>query len=298
MAAIEIFSSTVDYKYKSNICSISFLIVLLFGILSLFTPFFIIYNAGGFSLKNRVYAETPDVLFSYKYLLLAYREYNINPIICSTFTTYKNNKLADDCILVKVQEIDTNSDGKKDILKFEAHFYTDKPIKSLKLLLFFNFRLKQLFQATIESIAVFNHVLNEEIQQLQFFGDLMLEQKGLFNDKGLYETYNNSIEIDDHSLEELLMKNANRKLSAKINNDYVTSRTGYSNEDVVIVHGEIMYRGHLIYYQPSIWEELKWAWVQYLSCLLVFAYIAKHILVFLFSHRYLNCYVIIPWRNK
>ncbi|XP_076181311.1 transmembrane protein 231-like isoform X2 [Ptiloglossa arizonensis] len=298
MAAIEIFSSTVDYKYKSNICSLSFFIVLLFVTLSLFTPFFIIYNAGGFSLKNRVYAETPDVLFSYKYLLLAYRDYNINPIICSMSTTYKNNQIVDDCILIKVQELDTNSDGKKDILKFEAHFYTDKPIKSLKLLLFFNFTLKQLFEATIESIAVFNHVLNEEVQKVHFSGDLMLEQKGLINSKGLFETYNQSLEIADHSLEELLMKNINRKLSAKLNNEYVTSQVGYLNEDVVIVHGEIIYRGHLIYYQSSIWEELKWAWVQYLSCLLVFAYVAKHILVFLFSNRYLNCYIMVPWRNK
>ncbi|XP_076181312.1 transmembrane protein 231-like isoform X3 [Ptiloglossa arizonensis] len=242
-------------------------------------------KVSGFSLKNRVYAETPDVLFSYKYLLLAYRDYNINPIICSMSTTYKNNQIVDDCILIKVQELDTNSDGKKDILKFEAHFYTDKPIKSLKLLLFFNFTLKQLFEATIESIAVFNHVLNEEVQKVHFSGDLMLEQKGLINSKGLFETYNQSLEIADHSLEELLMKNINRKLSAKLNNEYVTSQVGYLNEDVVIVHGEIIYRGHLIYYQSSIWEELKWAWVQYLSCLLVFAYVAKHILVFLFSNR-------------
>lgn len=33
-------------------------------------------------------------------------------------------------------------DGRKDILKFEAHFYTDEPIRSLKLLLFFDFQLK------------------------------------------------------------------------------------------------------------------------------------------------------------
>ncbi|XP_043257284.1 transmembrane protein 231-like [Colletes gigas] len=298
MAIFEIFSCSVNYKYKSNICSLSFLVVLLFVTLSLLTPFFIIYNAGGFSLKNRVYAETPNVLFTYKYLLLAYRDYNINPIICSTFTSYKNNKITDDCILVKVQEIDTNNDGKKDILKFEAHFYTDKPIKSLKLLLFFNFRLKHLFKVTVESIAVFNHVLNEEIQSVQFSGDLTLEQKGLFNNEGLHETYNHSIEMADYSLEELLMKNANRKLSAKINNEYVTSQVGYSNKDAVIVRGEIIYQGHLIYYQPSIWEELKWAWVQYLSCFLIFHYVTKQILVFLFSNRYLNCYVVVPWRSK
>lgn len=48
------------------------------------------------------------------------------------------------CILffIKVRENDLNGDGQKDSLRFEAHFYTDKPVKSLRLLLFFNFQLK------------------------------------------------------------------------------------------------------------------------------------------------------------
>ncbi|XP_034184593.2 transmembrane protein 231-like [Osmia lignaria lignaria] len=298
MAVIEIFSTSVHYKYKSKLCSLSFLIVLFITILSLLTPFFIIYNAGGFSLKNRVYIERPDVLFNYKYLLLVDRGYNVSPIVCSTFTTYKDNKITDDCILVKVQEIDTNTDGKKDILKLEAHFYTNVPVRSCKLLLFFNFRLKQLFEVTIESITLFAHVLDEEVQKVQFYGDLMLQQKGLLTNEGLYETYNQSIEMAHYSLAELLLQSANRKFAAKINNEYVTKQVGRSSENTVVVCAEIIYRDSLIHYQPSFWEELKWAWVQYLSCLLVLAYIVKHTMVFLFSKRYLNSYVVIPWREK
>ncbi|OAD56415.1 hypothetical protein WN48_03419, partial [Eufriesea mexicana] len=182
----------------------------------------------GFLLKNCILMEEPDVSFNYKYLLLANRDYNINPIVCSTFKTYKNNEIEDNCILVKVlflcyfkhinknyytnvREIDTNIDGKKDILKFEVHFYTDKPIKSLKLLLFFNFHLKQLFEATIESIAIFTHTINEEVQKIQFYGDLILQQKGLLTSEGLYEMYNHSIELADYSIDELLRQNFDRK---------------------------------------------------------------------------------------
>ncbi|XP_076755309.1 transmembrane protein 231-like isoform X1 [Xylocopa sonorina] len=298
MVAVEIFSSSVQYKYKSKICSLSFFVVLFFVILSLLTPFFIIYNAGGFSLKNRVYAEKPDVSFNYKYLLLVNRDYNVNPIICSTFRTYKDNEIEDNCILIKVLEVDANNDGKKDILKFEAYFYTDRPIKSVKLLLFFNFRLKQLFEATIESIALWTRVLNEKIQKVQFSGDLILQQRGLLTSEGLYEIYNHSIEMADYSLDELLVQNFNRKFAAKIHNEYIKEQTGNLNKSAAIIQGELIYREHLIYYQPSYWEELKWAWVQYLSCLLAFLYITKHILIFLFTNRYLNCYIIMPWKNK
>ncbi|XP_072752246.1 transmembrane protein 231-like [Anoplolepis gracilipes] len=297
MAAIEIFSSSVTYKYKSKLYSCASIIVFVFIVLSLLTPLFIIYNAGGIWMRNRMHAETPDVHFEYKYLLLAEVDPYEEPIVCSTFTTYKENEIKDHCTLIKVRENDLNGDGQKDSLKFEACFYTDKPVKSLKLLLFFNFQLKHLIQATIESIGVFDQVLSHEVQEIRFFGDLELRQKGLLRSEGLYETYNHSVELSDYSLPELLLHNFNRKFSARITNERVTWRSGFSSDDAVVVIGEVFYAENFIYYQPSVWEELKWAWIQYLSCLLVFAYMAKHILVFLFTNRYLNTYIVRPWAN-
>ncbi|XP_018046709.1 PREDICTED: transmembrane protein 231-like [Atta colombica] len=297
MAAIEIFSSSVTYKYKSRIYSFASIVVFLFIVLSLITPLFIIYNTGGIWIKNRMHAEMPDVHFIYKYLLLAEIDSFEEPIVCSTFTTYKENDIKDHCTIIKVRENDLNNDGQKDSLRFEAHFYTDKPVKSLRLLLFFNFQLKHLIQATIESIGVFNQILNHEVQEIRFFGDLELRQKGLLRSEGLYETYNHSIELSDYSLSELLLHSFNRKFSARITNERVTWRTGFSNDEAVVIIGELFYVENFIYYQPSMWEELKWAWIQYLSCLLVFAYVAKHILVFLFTNKYLNTYIIRPWRD-
>ncbi|RLU21963.1 hypothetical protein DMN91_006342 [Ooceraea biroi] len=271
---------TVRHRYKSRICSCASVIAFLFIVLSFLTPFFIISNAGGVWMKNRVHTETPDVHFNYKYLLLA----------------------------------------EKDTLKFEAHFYTDKPVKSLRLLLFFNFKLKHLIQTTIESIGVFDQVLSHETQEIRFFGDLELRQKGLLHSAGLYETYNETIELSNYTLPELLLHNFYRKcayvifvtiqrgtrlgsclgiindvlalaVSARIMNERVTWRSGFSRDEAVVVIGELFYAENLIYYQPSVWEELKWAWIQYLSCLLVFAYVTRHVLVYLFSNRYLNTYI-------
>ncbi|XP_011875331.1 PREDICTED: transmembrane protein 231-like isoform X2 [Vollenhovia emeryi] len=297
MAAIEIFSSSVTYKYKSRLHSCASIVVFLFIVLSLITPLFIIYKAGGIWLQNRMHAEMPDVHFIYKYLLLAEVDSFEEPIVCSTFTTYKENDITDRCALIKVRETDLNNDGQKDTLRFEAHFYTDKPVKSLRLLLFFNFQLKHLIQATIESIGVFHQMLSHEAQEIRFFGDLELRQKGLLRSGGLYETYNHSIELSDYSLSELLLHNYNRKFSARITSERVTWRTGFSSDEPMVVIGELFYTENFIYYQPSMWEELKWAWIQYLSCLLVFAYVAKHILVFLLANRYLNTYIVRPWAN-
>lgn len=298
MTAIEIFSSPINYKYKTRICSSSSLVVLLLVILSLITPFFLLFNVEGFWIRTKVYAETSDVFFQYKYLLLVEQDIETTPIVCSTFLTYKENVISDDCLIIKVQEIDKNSDGKKDILKFEAHFYTDEPIKNIKLFLFFEFKLKRLLEGSIQSLAIFDYISHQEEQKINFVADLELKQNGILHSDQFHEIYNHSIELKDWTLLQLISQNINKKFSAQITNTQLITQAGFSKEDIVIIQGELHYRDYLIYYQPGLWEELKWAWIQYISCFLVFIYLTNYILKFLFSSRYLNSYVVVPWKTK
>jgi len=53
-------------------------------------------------MKNRMHAETPDVRFNYKYLLLAELDPYEEPVVCTTFKTYKENEIEDRCTLIKV----------------------------------------------------------------------------------------------------------------------------------------------------------------------------------------------------
>ncbi|KAK2582520.1 hypothetical protein KPH14_004817 [Odynerus spinipes] len=221
------------------------------------------FNVGGFWIKTKVHAETPDVSFQYKYLLLAERGIEAAPIVCSTFISYKENRISDDCLIIKVQETDTNNDGKKDILKFEARFYTDIPIKNLKLFLFFDFKLKQLLEGSIQSLAIFNHIPHQDEQHVYFIADLELKQRGILHSDHLYEIYNHSIELTDWSLLQMISQNVNKKFSAQITNTQVITQAGFSKEEIVIVQGELHYTEYLIYYQPGLWEELKWAWIQH-----------------------------------
>jgi len=52
-----------------------------------------------------MHAETPDVHFIYKYLLLAEVDSFEEPIVCSTFMTYKENDIKDYCTLIKVPSL-------------------------------------------------------------------------------------------------------------------------------------------------------------------------------------------------
>ncbi|XP_046829062.1 transmembrane protein 231-like isoform X2 [Vespa crabro] len=261
MTAIEIFSNSIYYKYRARIYSLSSLIVLLLVMMSIITPFFLMFNTGGFWIKTKTHAETPDISFQYKYLLLMERGIEMAPIVCSTFTSYKENNISDDCLIIKVQEIDTNNDGKKDILKFEAQFYTDSPIKNIRFFLFFDFKLKQIFESSIQSLAIFDHTLHQDEQKIYFIADLELKQRGILHSDHLYEAYNHSIELSDRTLLQLLSQSVNKKFSAEITNSHVITQSGFSKEDMITIQGELHYKDHLIYYQPNLWEELKWAWI-------------------------------------
>lgn len=87
-------------------------------------------------------------------------------------------------------------------------------------------------------------------------------------------------------------------VSAEITNIHVTWQTGFVNDEPVTISGEIFYSEQLIYYQPYMWEELKWAWIQYSSLLIISIYITRELLSFLFSKNYLKSFIIIPWKNK
>ena len=47
MRAVEIFSNSVQYRYKATVCSLSTLIVLLMFSIIIFVPVFVVYHAGG-----------------------------------------------------------------------------------------------------------------------------------------------------------------------------------------------------------------------------------------------------------
>jgi len=66
------------------------------------TVYYLLFLISGIWMKNRMHAEMPDVHFIYKYLLLAEIDSFEEPIVCSTFTTYKENDIKDHCTIIKV----------------------------------------------------------------------------------------------------------------------------------------------------------------------------------------------------
>lgn len=53
-----------------------------------------------------------------------------------------------------------------------------------------------------------------------------------------------------------------------------------------------------IRYIPSLIQELKWAWPQYLSLVVVFHWIFNKIKMFVFNNRLIMAWEIKPWKKE
>ncbi|CAG5097149.1 Similar to CG4502: Ubiquitin-conjugating enzyme E2Q-like protein CG4502 (Drosophila melanogaster) [Cotesia congregata] len=209
MSTLDVFSTPITYRYKTRVCSIASLVVFILTTALVILPLILAYQSGGFWVRNRVYIETPLVQFTHKYLLIAEGDFDSTPIICSTFSVYQLNPIKDDCTLVKIQQLDINNDKHNDVFKFNFLFYSRAPVKSIKLLFFFQLKLRDAVYNKIDSLAMINYILPYESQKINIISDLKLNQKGLLKCDNFQDIINNNvnnetIELHDHSLDQVL----------------------------------------------------------------------------------------------
>lgn len=104
-----------------------------------------------------------------------------------------------------------NKNQHKDILKFEAQFYSDEILRSVKLLMYFKFELTEITVPNIETLAIFDFNLPENVQKIHIIGDLKLNQKGPIKHESFNKLSNNkTLELSDYSLDEVLAYNAKK----------------------------------------------------------------------------------------
>lgn len=77
---------------------------------------------------------------------------------------------------------------------------------------------------------------------------------------------------------------------------FSNSHTG--NTDVLNLNIRLGVPEMHIRYQPSILQELKWAWPQYLSLVAIFYWIFNQMKKFVFNKRLLMAWEVVPWKER
>ncbi|XP_046989625.1 transmembrane protein 231 isoform X3 [Schistocerca americana] len=263
MAVYNVFTQNVVCTYRATVCSKATVFVLFITGTTVIIPLIIAYRSYGFWIKADTYREQPDVHFKHKFIAVAESNQLDKPIICSNF--WNLNSLLSDyshCSVVK---------------KYSA------------------------FQ--MESLAIIQHSSSLPGARFDIVGDLKLVQKQpLFHD-GRDVSFNYSC-IDEEStdpqvfnLQKIIKEYVGRNVSTAVTNAYPLWTVGRAAGAPFVISATIYYPEDTILYKPGFWQVVKWAWVQYLSVLVVIMYITNKIKSYVFGNYLISSFRIVPWKK-
>ncbi|XP_075017885.1 transmembrane protein 231 isoform X2 [Calonectris borealis] len=262
MAGVELFSHpALHTRYRAGLCSAAALVLLLITVLTYVPPLLVAYRSHGFWLKQSSYLEQPTVQFRYEVLLVA----TIGPgpgsfLAWSTFPAF--NRLQEDRLRV--------------------------PFLS---------RMSTLVMQSMAFLQFFSPVPGS---QLYMNGDLKLNQKQLLNHCGLDTRYNVSVVngtspfASDYDLTNIIAAYWDRNVTTVFSDPNPVWMTGRATDAPFIINATIHYPVEVILYQPGFWEIIKFAWIQYVSILLIFLWVFGRIKMFVFQNQVLTTTPISP----
>ena len=101
---------------------------------------------------------------------------------------------------------------------------------------------------------------------------------------------------EDFHIPTILRSYSQRNISTRLENSYTTWSPG-RGASTFTLSSTIHYPAQTLTYTPGFWQVMKWGWVQYLSILIVFMYVATCVKNFVFSQQILPTLVTMPWKQ-
>lgn len=127
--------------------------------------------------------------------------------------------------------------------------------------------------------------------QLYVNGDLRLQQKQPLSCGGLDARYNVSVINGtspfayDYDLTHVVAAYQERNVTTILNDPNPIWLVGRAADAPFVINAIIRYPVEVISYQPGFWEMVKFAWVQYVSILLIFLWVFERIKIFVFQNQ-------------
>ncbi|XP_006152692.1 transmembrane protein 231 [Tupaia chinensis] len=295
MALYELFSHPAERRYRAGLCSKAAVFLLVAAALTYIPPLLVAFRSHGFWLKRSSYEEQPTVRFRHQVLLVALLGPERGGFLAwSTFSAF--NRLQGDHLrvpFVSSREEDRNQDGKMDVLRFrlELPLQSTEHVLGVQLILTFSYQLHRMSTFVMQSMAFLQSSFAVPGARLYVNGDLRLQQKQPLSYRGLDVRYNVSV-IDgtspfaqDYDLTRIVAAYEERNVTTILSGPTPIWLGGRAAEAPFVIDAVIRYPVEVISYQPGFWEMIKFAWVQYVSILLIFLWVFERIKIFVFQNQ-------------
>ncbi|XP_030060549.1 transmembrane protein 231 isoform X1 [Microcaecilia unicolor] len=303
MALYEVYSHPKLIKYKTSICSKATLFMLILLVLTYISPLLVAFRSQGFWLKKSSYEEQPTIRFQYEVLLIVLTGSSGSYAAWSTFPSF--NSLQGDNLripLVMAREEDKNQDGKMDMLHFklELPLQPTEQVLSVQLILTFSYQLYKMSTFVMQSMGFLQYSSPVPGSKLYVNADLKLQQRQPLNHRGLDTRYNMSV-IDGTSpfasaydLTNIIAAYRDRNVTTVLSDFNPVWQVGRAADSPFVIDAVIRYPVEVISYQPGFWEMIKFAWIQYVSILLIFLWVFERIKIFVFQNQVLTTMPVSP----
>ncbi|XP_016099620.1 transmembrane protein 231 [Sinocyclocheilus grahami] len=306
MAFYEVYTHPALIRHRTRVCTRATLFICVVLCLTYISPLLVAYRSQGFWLKSSTYEEQAVIQFQYDMIVIGATDTAGSYIAWSTFPNF--NRLMGDNLripAVSVQEEDRNQDGKSDLLTLQINIplKPEEQMFGIQLLITFSYQLFQMSTVAMQTLAFVQHSSPVPGSQLFVCGDLKLNQRSPLPHRGLHSIYNVSL-IDASSpfastydLANIIRLYQQRNLSTHLSGVVPVWTVGRAAHSPFQISAQINYPVETITYRPGFWETIKFAWIQYVSVLLIFLWVFQHIQTFIFQNQVLPTTTVLPFKQ-
>ncbi|XP_065676087.1 transmembrane protein 231 isoform X2 [Hydra vulgaris] len=293
MVMLVVHHESVKHYYRAHFCSMALWFFISVALITYIVPLFLAYQSHGFWIKEHTYREQPEVHFKHEFVLFLQTTGKL--IGYSTIENLNTVLLGENIRfpIVRSYEVDQNLDGKNDFMKFEVQtpVLDNELIQSIQLLLFFDYRLYTYSNLRMESLAFISFQTCIPGSEFKSNGVLKFVQKYPLPHRGSLTMYDvpiidsTSQNILDFDLHNILSSYQTRNISTTFVGSYPVWRGQPSASVPFSVKLHIEYPEETITYHPGFWQLIKFAWIQYLSILLVFIFFFHKVKTFVYKNQ-------------
>ena len=287
-----VFVTPYKKTYSSEFCSLSTLIGFVFLVLAILIPLFAAFSSEDFWLRLKEYLEQPKIDFTNDYILyVSTFDSNNNPI--NTFFDSSNKTLNDminkignynlnsnlnlisreDKASISKYSYDDDNDGINDrlIIRYETNkeeIITNNNNIDVKLIFFVNYRLTKEVKLLMTPMIYVDIPIINGAKEINLSGDLELVQKSpIVSTTVTSQIYNNKkpLTVDEKLNSPLDLLNIyneykNMNYTLKYNYEKIEKR---SNNKLIINIEMNIPKLQRVFYIQSVFEAIKYAWMQY-----------------------------------
>ena len=291
-----VFVTPYKKTYSSDFCSLSTLIGFVFLILAIFIPLFAAFSSEDFWLRLKEYLEQPKIDFTNDYMLYVSTfdsnedNYN-NPI--STFFDSSNKTLID--MIEQINQIrsginnniisrengasiskysyDDDNDGINDrlVIRYETNndgIANNNYNINIKLIFFVNYRLTKQVKLLMTPMIYVDIPIINGAKEINLSGDLELVQKSpIVSTTVTSQIYNKKkpLTVDEKlnsPLDLLNIYNEYKNMNYTLKYNYEKIEKRSDNKLILNIEMNIP-KLQRIFYIQSVFEAIKYAWMQY-----------------------------------